>query len=111
MSEINTEEEGDTILVSLPMTIQIINDPEGLQILSEEGLPITVSVDDTHIEITSAAMEVESADINVSAEAAVEVEAGADFDLSVGGAVEVESSDITIVAGAVEVESGLFTVE
>jgi hypothetical protein len=41
----------------------------------------------------------------------VEIEAGADFDLTVDGAVELESGDITVTAGAVEIESALFTVE
>ena len=46
-----------------------------------------------------------------NAEAAVELEAGAVFDLTVGGAVELESGDIIVTAGAVEIESALFTVE
>jgi hypothetical protein len=111
MSALNTEEESDTIIMTVPMLVQVINDEAGLQILSEDGLPVTISIDDTNIEITPAAIEIESADISLTAEAAVEVEAGADFDLSVGGAVEVETADLTIAAAAVEVESALFTVE
>ena len=95
----------------LPALVQVINDDAGLQILSEDGLPVEISVDDTDITITDAMVEVASADVSVTAEAAVELEAGADFDLTVGGATEVESSDITVTAAAVEVETGLFTVE
>ena len=105
------EEEEDAMVMSIPSLVQVINDDAGMQILSEEGLPITISVDDTTIEITSAAIEIESADINLTAEAAIEVEAGADFDLTVGGAIEVESPDVMVTAAAVEFESALFTVE
>ena len=111
MSMINTEEQADMIVVSVPSLIQTINDAEGMQILSEEGLPLSISVDDTNIEITAEGIEVESADISLTAEAAVEIEAGADFDLSVGGAVEVETGDVSVTAGAIEIESVLFTVE
>lgn len=48
--------------------------------------------------------------ISITADIAVEVEAGADFDLSVGGAVEVEVSDMDIAAAAIEIECAMFTV-
>ncbi len=108
---LDVEEEEDTLVMTIPSMVQVINDEAGLQILSEEGLPIIISVDDTNIQISSASVSIETADIDLTAEAAMEVEAGADFDLSVGGAVEVESADLNVDAGAVEVLSGLFTVE
>ena len=108
---LDVEEEEDAMVMTVPSLVQVINDEAGMQILSEDGLPITISVDDTNIEITAASVSVETADIDLSAEAAMEVEAGADFDLSVGGAIEVESADLNVDAGAVEVLSGLFTVE
>jgi len=63
------------------------------------------------ISITAEGIEVEAPDISLTAEAAVEVEAGADFDLSVGGAVEIDSSDMSVTAAAVDFEAALFTVE
>lgn len=108
---LDVEEEEDTLVMTIPSMVQVINDEAGLQILSEEGLPIIISVDDTNIQISSASVSIETADIDLTAEAAMEVEAGADFDLSVGGAIEVESADLNVDAGAVEVLSGLFTVE
>lgn len=108
---LDVEEEEDAMVMTVPSLVQVINDEAGMQILSEDGLPITISVDDTNIQITAASVSVETADIDLTAEAAMEVEAGADFDLSVGGAVEVESADLNVDAGAVEVLSGLFTVE
>lgn len=108
---LDVEEEEDTLVMTIPSMVQVINDEAGMQILSEDGLPITISVDDTNIQISSASVSIETADIDLTAEAAMEVEAGADFDLSVGGAVEVESADLNVDAGAVEVLSGLFTVE
>ena len=110
MSTVSTEEQADLIVISVAPIVQTINDSEGMQILSEEGLPITISVDDTNIEITAEGIEVEAADISLTAEAGVEIEAGADFDLSVGGAAEVETGDVSVTAGAVEFESVLFTV-
>ncbi len=97
-------------MVALPPMVVVINDPGGLQVISEAAKPVTISVDDTNIAITAAAIEVESADISLTAEAAIELEAGADFDLSVGGACEVETGDVSVTAGAVEFEAGLFTV-
>ena len=108
---LDVEEEEDAMVMTVPSLVQVINDDAGMQILSEDGLPITISVDDTNIQITAASVSVETADIDLTAEAAMEVEAGADFDLSVGGAVEVESADLNVDAAAVEVLSGLFTVE
>ena len=98
------------MIMTIPPMVEVINDEAGMQILSEDGLPITISVDETVIEITPEIIEVTAPDINITAEAAVEVEAGADFDLSVGGAVEVETGDISVAAGAAEFEVGLFTV-
>ncbi|MCH2162958.1 MAG: hypothetical protein MK085_13950 [Phycisphaerales bacterium] len=107
---VNTEEEADAVIMTIPPLVEVLNDEEGMQILSEEGLPITISVDETIIEITPEIIEIEAPDINLTAEAAVEVEAGADFDLTVGGAVEVESPEISVASAAVEFEAGLFTV-
>ena len=111
MSSFSVEQQADSTVMALPPLVQVINDDAGLQILSEDGLPVEISVGDTDITITDAMIEVASSDVSVTAEAAVELEAGADFDLTVGGATEVESSDITVTAAAVEVETGLFTVE
>ena len=107
----NIEEEEDAMVMTIPSLVQVINDEGGMQILSEDGLPITISVDDTNIQITAASLSVETADIDLTAEAAIEVEATADFDLTVGGMIEVESADLNVDAAAVEVLSGLFTVE
>ena len=63
------------------------------------------------ISITAESFKVEALDISLSAETAEEVEAGADFDLSVGGAVEIDSSDMSVTATAVDFEAALFTVE
>jgi hypothetical protein len=104
------ESETGDIILSLPPLAYVENDPEtGYTIFSPE-LPVTISVDETVVEISAEGIEMEAPDISLTAEAAVEVEAGADFDLTVGGAVEVESSDISITALAVEVEAALFTV-
>ena len=111
MSSFSVEQQADSTIMVLPALVQVFNDDTGLQILSEDGLPVEISVDDTDITITDAMVELASSDVSVTAEAAVEIEAGADFDLTVGGATEVESSDITVTAAAVEVETGLFTVE
>ena len=111
MSSFSVEQQTDSTIMVLPALVQVFNDDTGLQVLSEDGLPVEISVDDTDITITDAMVELASSDVSVTAEAAVEIEAGADFDLTVGGATEVESSDITVTAAAVEVETGLFTVE
>ena len=100
----------DTMMVTMDPMVLVLNDVTGLQVISEAGKPVSINVDDTNIEITSAAIEVESADISLTAEAAIELEAGADFDLSVGGACEVETGDVSVSAAAVEFEAALFTV-
>lgn len=104
-------ETDEEILVSLPALVSISNTQDGLTIASDEGLPIEISADETMISVTDAMVEIESADVSVTADSAMEIEAGGDFDLSVGGAIEMEAGDVDIDAAAVEVEAGLFTVE
>ena len=110
MPPLNTAEEADATIVSIPPQIEVIKDMDGLQILSPEELPITIEVSTTAITINPAMIEIEAANVNITAEAAVEVEAGGDFNLT-SGAAEIEAGDISASAGAVEFESGLFTVE
>ena len=109
MSIIETEDELQASVADALITIS--NTQEGLTITSEESLPINIIVDETVIAIESAMVEIESSEVSITADEAMEVEVGADFDLSVGGAIEMESGDVDIDAAAVEVEAALFTVE
>ena len=106
----NTEEEADAIVMTIPPLVEMLHDEAGVQILSEEGLPVSISVDETIIEITPEVIEVSAPDINLTAEIAMEMEAAADFDLTVGGACAVETADFSLAAGAAEFDTGLFTV-
>jgi len=98
-------------IVSLPPNTMVSNSPAGIEVVSLEGLPITVVNGTTTLTITDEIMELEAPDISLTAEEGVEIEAGADVDVSVAGAMAVEASDVDIDAAAVEVEIALFTVE
>ena len=59
MSKVSIEEQADMIVLSVPPVVQTINDSAGMQIVSEEGLPVTIGVEDTNIQITPAGIAVE----------------------------------------------------
>ena len=100
--------DSEDLIVTVPPQVAIINDKAGLQIIGMEGQTIDLLADDAFITITPAVIALEAPDINLTAEGAVEVEAG-DMSLTTG-AMEVEAGDLAISAGAVEAETGLFTV-
>lgn len=107
---LNTEEDADAIVVSIePPMVEMISTEAGLEIVSLEGLPISITSADTEVMITAEGVEIESLDINLTAETGVAIEAAATFDVT-SGSVEMETGDMSVTAGAVEFESGLFTV-
>lgn len=109
MTSVSSDAETTTIMAEA--LVRIVNDERGMRIISEEGLPVEISVDETLITISPEGVVVESAEVNITAEAAMEVEAGGDFDLSVGGLIAVEAGDVDIDAAAMQIAAGLFTVE
>jgi uncharacterized protein (DUF2345 family) len=109
MTSVSSDAETTTIMAEA--LVRVINDERGMRIISEEGLPVEISVDETLITISPEGVVVESAEVNITAEAAMEVEAGGDFDLSVGGLIAAEAGDVDIDAAAMQIAAGLFTVE
>ncbi|MCH2135691.1 MAG: hypothetical protein MK101_03800 [Phycisphaerales bacterium] len=98
----------EDLIVTAPPQVAIVNDKLGLQIVGVEGQTIELIADETIMSITPEMVEIEAPEINLTAEAAVSVEAG-DMDVATGG-LEVQAGDLDLTAGAVEVESALFTV-
>jgi len=86
-------------MVALPNGVQCglnLHRRRAMTTIFNADSPIKLQSGETTILITPEGIEMEAPDISLTAEAAVEVEAGADFDLTVGGAVEVEAALFTV---------------
>ena len=109
MTLVNTTEEADAVVMSIVPFVEFINDEAGLQVISEEGLPITIEVMETTIEITPEGINVEGPDISIEAVAGIELVASATVDITAAGAAEIEAADISISGAAIELEAALVT--
>ena len=96
------------VLMTCPPQVILKRDITGLKIIGLEGQMITLMADESILTVTPEIIEIETPDVNITCEAAVEIEA---TDLNVStAATEVETGDMRVASGAVEVEAGLFTV-